>query len=367
MHIAILTQALNNNYGGILQNYAMQDVLRRMGHAPVTIDRHFNQSPNPIKNFGKRLLQLTRSSYDSSLLTTKQKATISANQEVFINQNIARTPKLFSQKAFDKYVKKTVFDAYIVGSDQCWRPLYSANIFNYFLDFLPEYSKAKRLAYAASFGVDTWEFNEEQSLRVSELAKRFNAISVRENSAVALCEEHLGVKASWLLDPTMLLGREGFMKFILPRTEKNYLLTYFLEASDDVNRLCSSIAEHCFLSSSINNLNSNLFHRSTSINRAKNISVEEWLSNIYHADFVATDSFHGAVFAILFNKPFVVRLNKIRGNARLESLLADFGLMDCIVESDVIPSLSFDWERINNHLATRQAESMDFLRKALEA
>lgn len=365
MHIAILTQALHSNYGGILQNYALQEVLRQMGHTSVTLDRHLNQSSNLLKDFGKRLLQLIKPSYDQSLLTAKQKAIISSNQERFITQNIARTQKLFSQQAFDEYVQDNVFDAYIVGSDQCWRPMYSANIFNYFLDFLPNSSTAKRIAYAASFGVEKWEFSDVQSQQVPGLAKRFDAISVREESALALCKKYLGVSSSWVLDPTMLLGSSGFERFIQPISEKDYLLTYFLEASDEIQELCSSVQERYHLSSIVNNLNCNVFHRGQNLKSVKNISVEKWLSNIYHSSFVVTDSFHGAVFSLLFNKPFVVRLNKVRGNARLESLLTDFNLKDCIVTSKEIPAIDFDWERINRHLAERQTESMSFLRNAL--
>ena len=98
----------------------------------------------------------------------------------------------------------------------------------------------------------------------------------------------------------------------------------------------------------------------------QNISVEQWLSNIYNASFVVTDSFHGAVFCILFNVPFVVKLNSVRGNTRLESLLSDFDLTDCICQdAKDITIPNFDWEKINVHLFERQYESREFLIKSL--
>ena len=366
MTIAILTQSLQSNYGGILQNYALQEVLRGMGHDPITLDRHQNYTPNPIKDLAKRILQLAKPAFDSSILTEKQKESLSSLQECFIKDNIVRTDRLYSQKAFDGAVKREAYDAFVVGSDQCWRPMYSPNIYNYFLDFLPEDSSTKRVAYAASFGVDYWEYNVDQSTTIARLAKRFGAVSVRERSAIVLCEKYLGVSATWVLDPTMLLGSEGFMKFIQPVIDHHYLLNYFLEASPQNAVICASIKEDLHLDSIVDNLNCNIFHRGDSLQNCKNLSVEKWLSNIYHSDFVVTDSFHGAVFSILFNKPFVVRLNKVRGNARLESLLADFGLTDCIIDSDVdIERLKFDWGRINQHLEDRRTESMSFLRSAL--
>ena len=255
-------------------------------------------------------------------------------------------------------------EAYIVGSDQCWRPCYSANIINYYLDFIK--TKAKRIAYAASFGVDKWEYSEEQTSIVRKYAKLFDAISVRENSGVVLCNDKLGVKASWVLDPTMLLGKDGFMKFVTPEDKNSYVLNYLLEESSEARQLVQHIANDINTTDIRSNIASPIFYRGESLNSHLNISVEQWLSNIYNASFVVTDSFHGAVFSILFNVPFVVKLNAIRGNTRLESLLTDFDLMDCICNDVLDVTIpTFDWKKINVHLSKRQEESMSFIIKAL--
>lgn len=364
MKVAILTQPLHSNYGGLLQNYALQSVLKDMGHEVITIDRHISRSENVVKNLAKRILQIIRPSFDVSLLTKSQKAVLSRLQHQFIEQNINHTSRIYSQDFFNAYVTKHPMDAYIVGSDQCWRPCYSANIYNYYLDFVKDDSK--KIAYAASFGVDTWEYNEDITSVVSKFAKNFDSISVREQSGVALCAERLGVKASWVLDPTMLLGKDGFLKFVSPKKNEGYVLDYLLEESEDTRKLVQSIKDKMKASEVRSNLASPIFRRGESIKSHQNISVEQWLSNIYNASYVVTDSFHGAVFCILFNVPFVVKLNSVRGNARLESLLADFDLTDCICQSlQDITIRNFDWERINSHLAVRQKESRDFLYKAL--
>lgn len=364
MKIGILTQALHSNYGGLLQNYALQEVLRRMGHEPVTIDRHICRSANPIKEFTKRLIQIIKPSFDSSLLTYRQKTELSRLQQSFINNNIQHSQPLFSQNDFDSYTELHPMEAYIVGSDQCWRPCYSANIINYYLDFIK--TKAKRIAYAASFGVDKWEYSEEQTSIVRKYAKLFDAISVRENSGVVLCNDKLGVKASWVLDPTMLLGKDGFMKFVTPEDKNHYVLNYLLEESSEARQLVQHIANDINTTDIRSNIASPIFYRGESLKSHLNISVEQWLSNIYNASFVVTDSFHGAVFSILFNVPFVVKLNAIRGNTRLESLLTDFDLMDCICNDVLDVTIpTFDWKKINAHLSKRQEESMSFIIKAL--
>ena len=365
MKIGILTQALHSNYGGLLQNYALQEVLREMGHDPITIYRHIPRSVCFMKEVAKRIFQMVKSSYDASLLTSKQKADLSRLQQPFVQQNIKHTDRLFTQAVFDAYVESHPMDAYIVGSDQCWRPCYSANIKNYYLDFVK--SNAKKIAYAASFGVEKWEYSEDMTPVVSEYAKRFDAISVRENTGVTLCKEKLGVDAAWVLDPTMLLGKNGFMKFVTSENSNGYVLNYLLEESESARTLVKHIAYAIKIPEIRSNIASPIFYRGESLQSHLNISVEQWLSNIYNASFVITDSFHGAVFSILFNVPFVVKLNAVRGNTRLESLLTNFGLMDCIcndINSVKIPT--FDWQEINILLSKRQIESMKFLTNALK-
>lgn len=364
MKIGILTQALHSNYGGLLQNYALQKVLRNLGHDPITIDRHVHRSANVMKEFAKRVLQLVSSSFDASLLTKRQRLALSHLQQSFIENNIKHSERLESQKEFDRYVLNHPMDAYIVGSDQCWRPCYSANILNYYLDFAT--SSVKKISYAASFGVDKWEYSDEQTRVVAEYAKKFDAISVRENSGVELCMKNLGVDALWVLDPTMLLGKDGFMKFVTREDNQGYLLDYLLEESADARLLVQHIADRINTSDVRSNLSSPVFYRGESLKSHVNISVEQWLSNIYNASFVVTDSFHGAVFSILFNVPFIVKLNSVRGNARLESLLEDFDLKDCICENITNVELPyFDWDKINSHLEQRQQQSMDFLVNSL--
>lgn len=368
MKIGILTQPLRDNYGGILQNYALQEILKRDGHDPTTIDRHIDRSSNIIKNTAKWVIRHIRSEFVSDFLSQGQKKILSQKQAQFINQHIHRVGPFYKQKEFDNYISKATFDAYIVGSDQVWRPCYSANLENFYLNFVP--SIIPKIAYAASFGVDKWEYSEILTQQISPLIHRFKAVSVREKSAVKLCEEHLHTKAQWVLDPTMLLEASDYLKIIdktpLNTSPSPYILTYLLEKLGK-DSIIENIQSLTGINKIIANISHSSFKRGESLYNRRNISVEEWLSNIYRASIIITDSFHGAVFSILFNKPFIVKLNKVRGNTRLESLLTDFNLMNCLVSDDdnniKIPSI--DWDAVNTHLKYRRKESLEFLRHAL--
>ena len=294
-----------------------------------------------MKDVAKFILRHIRPTYDASLLSAKQKASLSRLQQPFIAANITRTPQLYIQADFDNAVSRGGFEAFIVGSDQCWRPCYSANIRNYYLDFASD--NVKKIVYAASFGVDVWEYSDEQTTNVRRFAQRLDAVSVRENTAVQLCKERLGVDAAWVLDPTMLLGRDGFMKFVTIENDSLYVLNYLLEESQEARQLVQTIAAKSRLTEVRSNISSPIFHRGESLVSHLNISVEQWLSNIYNAKFVITDSFHGAVFCIIFNVPFMVKLNAVRGNTRLESLLTDFDLI-------LLSKLKFQWQLVNQRM-----------------
>ena len=368
MKIGILTQPLNGNYGGIVQNYALQQVLKQMGHNPITIDRHIPRNENIIKWLGKFILRLSHPTYDASLLSLSQKKRLNKNQLRFISEYITTTGVILSQKDFDKAVANKDFQAFIVGSDQCWRPCYSANINNYFLNFAIDSRDVKRIAYAASFGVDKWEFSDSQTSLILPSAKSFTAISVREDSGIELCKNYLGVDSEWVLDPTMLLGKEGFKQFVGKQNPTNpYICTYILEESSISHEIVNRIKNLYGINEIKNNNRSGKFTRFTPLRNYENISVEEWVTNIANAKALVTDSFHGIAFALLFNVPFIVRLNNTRGNTRIESLLRDFELEECISNApEMVEIPDIDWDKVNRHLRERKDESLNFLIRALK-
>jgi hypothetical protein len=378
MKIAILTQPLETNYGGLLQAFALQKVLKRMGHEVLTINMRFGNLSCKIKVISilKRLairLFTNKPMIIRAWPTAKEKNIISSNTNQFIRNNIDTTQRIHSAVKYN-LVKKYRFEAYIVGSDQIWRPLYSPNLTNYFLDFVEKKENIKRIAYAASFGVNKWEFSDKQTTQCASLARRFNAISVREDSAVNLCKLHLGVDAIQVLDPTMLLTKEDYMELVvkdrIPKS-KGTLMTYILDKAGWKNELIHQMADKVKLTP-FSVMPNEAFSKAGKKHLEECIfpPVTEWIRGFMDAEFVITDSFHGTVFAILFNKQFLCLGNNDRGLTRMTSLLDKMELADRLIcEEDKNKKLhelkAIDYQKVNQIIEREKIKSMDFLENAL--
>jgi polysaccharide pyruvyl transferase WcaK-like protein len=380
MKIGILTQPLNTNYGGLLQNYALQTVLKQMGHKVWTVDRPISEIPIFIKFLSITNRLLLRILYLKPTLiriwpTDKEHNIIAHNTNRFIKENISTTKKIGSLKRYAP-LKYYNFSAYIVGSDQVWRPKYLPCITNYFLDFIDIKDRLKRIAYAASFGVDNWEFSPKQTTQCASLAKKFDAISVREDSAVRLCKEYLEVDAIHVLDPTMLLKREDYIKLVekdnIPKSEGT-LLTYVLDKSAENAEIIKRLAKIIDLTPF------SVMPEKTFSEVGKRYiedcifpPVTEWIRGFMDADYVVTDSFHGTVFSIIFNKPFISIGNTGRGLTRFTSLLKMFGLEKRLILSsdeltlEIITDI-IDFDRINQIWDNEQQRAYKFLDKALNS
>ncbi len=340
MKIGILTQPLYNNYGGILQNYALQTVLKNMGHEVYTIDR---RSPpmSPFRkaaSIAKRILlrMVSQKTRIRVWPTAHESAIVSQHTQHFINEHIQRTRIVTSTAELKQLHREYRFDAYIVGSDQVWRPKYSPCLPNYFLDFIENDKSVKKIAYAASFGVDDWEFSDAQTASCARLAQQFDAVSVREDSAVRLCKEYLAIEAVHVLDPTMLLDKKKYIELVEnhnTQKSKGNLFVYILDHTEDKEKIINEIADSQQLIP-FEVMPQSYFNESkkaTSINNYIFPPVTEWLRAFMDAEFIVTDSFHGAVFSIVFGKPFVVFANYGRGIGRITSLLRMFGLESSLI------------------------------------
>ena len=371
MRICILTQPLQTNYGGLLQAYALQTVLKRVGHEVWTEDRRENRDNllGVLKNNAKILLGPIRKFYYP---TISEKKIISKNTNFFIQKYINTTCPIYStnKSLFGEYN----FDAFIVGSDQVWRPMYSYGIYNYFLDFTIG-KNVKRIAYAASFGTDQWEFTPEQTAVCSELAKQFDAISVREDSAIGLCRQYLNINAVQLPDPTLLLDKNDYLEIIKnDRPENSHsggILTYILDDSEIKRSVVQKVSSKLKLNSfSVMPQAQFKDVGKKGIEKCIYPPVAEWLQGFADADFVVTDSFHGTVFSIIFNKPFISIANGKRGTSRFTSLLKTFGLEDRLIYSDKdLKGCLFsdiDFAEINIVHKKKREEALKFLTNALK-
>lgn len=370
MRIGILTVPFNNNYGGYLQSYALMTTLKKMGHQPTLIMRRHNSKK---VTFRYKIMYFIKNSIKSILYLSPY--------NVFYNEeNIFRHRGKDIQRFLHKYIQpqtkyiytteelvaecKERFDAYIVGSDQVWRSIYVPTILgNMFLDFTKDW-KVKRIAYAASFGTDCPEYTPEEKRLCGNLIKVFDAVSVREDSGLKVFDDF-----NWnvpnpkiVMDPTLLLSKEDY-NALLPIQNldaKGKVFCYVLDKSDDAQIAIKGI---------IKQLNKPLYEI-TDIQKGDSIlpSVESWLSAIRDSEFVITDSFHGTVFSIIFNKPFLVYVNQTRGADRFVSLLHKFGLVDNIISDNTNIKNCFhvDWNSVNDSISRQAKDSISFIINTLK-
>lgn len=355
MKIGILTSSIAGNYGGILQNYALQQVLKLLGHEPVTID-HYKSYSRMRWIMGRVNAFLHKRSVNVPFPWYGRVGEKSILDFGFKNIDRTKPVKEILPDIIDKYG----FETLIVGSDQVWRKKYNKNIETNFLSFA-ENKKVKRIAYAASFGIDVWDYPEDLTGRCQELLARFDAVSVREKSDIILCRENLNVVPTHVLDPTLLLSASHYENFFVRKValKDKYLFAYVLDKNEEkLNYIRDYSHQMCLVPIIMG-----------AENNAKNgDSIEKWLTMIDNASFVITDSYHGTLFSIIFNKEFMSINNAQRGNSRFESILGEIGLMKRLVDTDALKVIilpKIDWNEVNSIIENGREKSLSFLKTAL--
>lgn len=294
--IGVLTLHRAHNYGAVLQCYALKLVCESLGHQVETIDY------NP---FGKYKVSWVFN-YRHPVTAYKYLANL-FRFENFVKHRLNPTTTIESHDMIKANPPQD--DIYIVGSDQVWANAIAGDYFDsYLLDFAPK--NVKRVAYAASTGGNPMELNDYQ---LAELRK-FSAISVREKQSVSDVQSKVDIPVTDVCDPTILLNKDEYEKlekkpFMLP---KHYMV-YFDLAGDS---FCAEAVKR--LSKQLNLPILNLagkYKRWARYNRLAP-TPEEWLYIMHHADYICTNSFHGAAFSIVLQKPFLYSAPQIGGRAK---------------------------------------------------
>lgn len=249
------------------------------------------------------------------------------------------------------------YEMFIVGSDQVWNPLYTHGDPNYFLQFAPF---EKRIAYAASFGVTSVPFYMRAGYRT--MIDGIPHVSVREPAAQELVFRLSGREVPVVLDPTMLLERRDWESCIaaIDLKSEGYLAAFFLDpdtgarVAEDVRALGTQLGRE-------------VKRIADPLGRVSDpVTPFEFVSLIANAGAVVTDSFHAAVFSIIFNKPlFTVK----RGGmySRLQGLAELAGLGSTELEHTQFGARSgeVDWDAVNRRIGTLREDSLGFLREAI--
>ncbi|MFQ2108010.1 polysaccharide pyruvyl transferase family protein [Aeromonas rivipollensis] len=367
----------DHNYGAVLQAAALADVISRLGYSV----EHIDFIPKKIEQ-KKTLRQLSISilavlgikSWLKCMLGKKEyiKPTVTGGEvfEQFRDVWITRSQQTYTASQQLNTVG-TTYSAVVVGSDQVWRPNMFVNkhqdVDAYFLSFLPD--SVTRVSYAASFGVDKWEETSDSILsdRVRKAMTKFNAVSVREQTGVAICREHFDVTAQHVLDPTLLNGVEFFERVIAQAgvSKQNENVVYykldvdaqFMSTIETIGKIMNSPIEDIYYQKS------DLGYRY--------IPVANWLAKIRDSKFVVTDSFHCVCLAILFNKEFICFSNQGRGLARLESLLNTLGIEGRLLDNGQFITKPFselseiDYSHVNKILMQLRIDSEYFIKENL--
>lgn len=334
---AIVTLTVYNNYGNVIQRYALQKFLANHGYTFNMLDLHkskINKYHKKIKKFADRYL----------------------DQDTF-NPKVA------------KYYK-----TYIVGSDQVWRHFSVnrkwKNFGIQFLDFVTS-NRTNRIAYAASFGVDSFEaadIDEKRKAKIKPLMEKFNHISVREKSAMGMVKELGGVSSDHVLDPTFLLPVSDYDALIASskfKDKKSAPVFYYLIDPTPLIQSTIEYYEQKTNSKSVGVLP--YLHPYRGIDLP---TMEYWLKSIRDADIVIADSYHAVVFSIIFHTDFIVFDKKGGGLARIAELLEPLGLGDRIVIQGNKSRYNekhkpIDWKKVDKELNKKRSESSDWLINAI--
>lgn len=302
MRIALLTIWHERNYGAEMQAYATVKFLTSMGHEVKMID--IRLSDRNKRNLKNRIVDLIESF-----------GPCNRKFERFWRQNIPTTRRYKSIEEIQQNPPDA--DIYLVGSDQVWNPQITGRFQNlYFLNF--GNPSVKRISYASSFGQNEVSYTDEEQIKY--LLNRFSGISCRESSGVDLLQSKFKINAQQVLDPCFL--NNSYSEFISD-TSCNGTLCYY-PLSNDLELESYSLRLARTLGLKPINMN-------RSVKLLKKIvwdrpSIEDWLNNIAHSNFVITRSFHGIVISLILRKQFAVLTSRNQRTTRLESLLKLIGL-----------------------------------------
>ncbi|MFK3936218.1 polysaccharide pyruvyl transferase family protein [Alkalihalobacillus sp. NPDC078783] len=361
--IGIITLNGYKNYGNRLQNYALQEAIKSLDYQVETILVDTGTTETKRVSHKKKVNELPKKII-SRLLNMKNKKQIIIRTNRFKDFSKNYIHETSYNIAGDADYKEDLlnFKAFVTGSDQVWNPYYINGSSAYFLSFAPI---EKRISYAASFGISHIpnEFQKEYKENLDKIMH----LSVREDQGAEIIKDLTGRKAQVVVDPTMLLTKEQWRSISSSsnsKPTKPYLLTYFLgEISRSSQTKIEKLAKDKKLEI-VNLANLSDLQRYTS-------DPSEFLDFIDSAEIFCTDSFHGVVFSILFEKTFIVfeRTGSLPSMySRLETLLSKFNLKQRMEKNvnfdDYINEI--DYSEVEGTLKKEREKAYAYLKEALK-
>ena len=377
MKIGILTYHFSNNYGALFQAYGLRKWLLEQGHEAEFV----NYQPEHVESGGNISLSKLFSLATVKIIFLKL---INIKEALFGNKDQKDGFKLFKTDVLgidDRFIYKSLeelnranldYDLLICGSDQIWNPSDQYGIDPvYFLDFKTS-KTAKKISYAPSFGRST--IPDKFTSEIKILLYKLDAISIREESGQALIKRIAGLDATLVPDPTVLVSdyKAIMQEYPLVNYEDNYLFCYYLRSRENIGETAEYIAN-------VNSLNlyspHNPHRRWKEVGKTVYPSPGQWLSLLYNAKFVVTNSFHGTMLSILLNKPFVVvgiGGERAKYNERALNILKQCNLEHRFTQEfnqeqiDKLITEEIDWLSLNEKIDKLRFQGVDYLLKNLE-
>lgn len=360
--ILLITTHDSNNYGSTLQVFASQKIFERLGYDVEVIDyiRKAHQGNNEYLIWTKGENAIATAVKRLVLAPTFRRW--SKVFRGFMNNNLHMTKPYYSEDQLEMDPPKG--DVYCTGSDQVWNSTWNNGIEEpYFLKWVPE--GKKKISFSSSIGKIKLSAHEKSI--VKKLLQEYDAISVREDSAVKVLED-MGITSTHVLDPTLLLPKEFWLSFSNERKIKDkYVLIYQLNRNSEFDKYAVNFAKRkkyklvrfCTRYDQI---------RLPADRHIFIPEVKEFVSLINNAEFILTDSFHATSFSLALNKE-IVCIYPPEFNSRLEDILNDTGMQHRHLVSftnyDIADEVT-DFKSINRYLQEERNKAFEFLRNAIE-
>ncbi len=351
MRISLLTIWHVDNYGAELQTYATVRKLTELGYEVEVIDLRLTDAKVKIwKDYIRAIIQSF--------------SPIRFKFNCFWRKHINKTRRYRNTELLCK--KPPLADIYIIGSDQVWNPeITKSYALTYFGDFLKPSDVI--ISYASSFGTEKWNASEALTDSVKNLLATFKNISVREKSGVRILDETFQMKASWVVDPTLLY--DNYNELIGIPIERKSVAYYSLLPFSELEDFAKGLAQQMGYQYINTNTQTSIMGRIV-WNRP---SIEEWVRNIAESSIVVTESFHGLAFSLIYKRQFIVfvKNESLKRSTRIISLLEELGLMDRFYTSmddlkkSKIWELKIDYDRVTEKINDLREQSIHYLISAL--
>lgn len=359
--IGILTWHYYQNFGSVLQTFALQETIKSLGYDVEIINYRNPKFGNP-KSFKSKiknvLAKLPRGLYKFPLLKK-----INLNTIKFQNNYLNESKLIVNLQELDDITKK--YDSIVYGSDQIWAP----NAINLVYLGKGTNSRVKKISYAASIGVNYIPDALLKDYKI--LLSNYASISVREQEGKELLENSVGIDSSVVLDPTLLLPIENYKEIesAVNGCGSDYIFCYFLNNNHEYRSTVESFAK----SKNLKIIGvSDCKRDSNWIQLFENIGADQFLWLIHHAQVVFTDSYHGAIFSLRYHKDLYIfnrfaESDPICQNSRIRQLANTFAIGNRIINPDCnsFSTIPLDYDVFEQNLKNKQKESIKYLKKAL--